>query len=323
MRRMCSVLLVSALALALNGVSLAADGEKAADPASAAAGAGSGSWIGVGCVYPSPALRAQLNLPEGKGLLVASVVDDGPAAKAGIKQHDVLLKAGGKELTKVEDVIAAVDAAKDKSLSLDLIRGGKPTTVSVTPEPRPKTIAHGAVPPEFGGNVEAMQSWIEKMLPGHGEGAMRFHVFHPGTILPPGASTLPPLPGNLTVSITRHGSDPAKIVVDRDGKHWEITSKELDQLPADIRPYVEQMLHPHRGIGGVKVFGFGPGGEALPPDEMAWPQPPEAQKQPDGRLEKRLEEMNRRIEDLQKSLEKFRQRGDKPRGSEGRRADET
>src|SRR3954468_7632634 len=39
----------------------------------------------------SDALRAQLALPAGEGLLVASLRSDGPSAQAGLKQNDILL----------------------------------------------------------------------------------------------------------------------------------------------------------------------------------------------------------------------------------------
>ena len=58
-------------------------------------------WLGVECLPVMPALRAQLNLPEKQGLLVAAVMPDSPAAKAGIKQHDVLLRVGEKPLAEV------------------------------------------------------------------------------------------------------------------------------------------------------------------------------------------------------------------------------
>src|SRR5690242_6252990 len=52
-------------------------------------------WIGSlgGPIPPEHVLRAQLDLPENTGLLVANVVPNSPAAKAGLKQYDVMVKA--------------------------------------------------------------------------------------------------------------------------------------------------------------------------------------------------------------------------------------
>ena len=50
------------------------------------------------------------------------------------------------------------------------------------------------------------------------------------------------LPENVTVSIVRKGTDPAKIVVKKDDQSWEVTDKELNKLPDDVRKLVEPMI---------------------------------------------------------------------------------
>ena len=50
------------------------------------------------------------------------------------------------------------------------------------------------------------------------------------------------LPENVTVSIVRKGSDPAQITVKKDDKSWEVTDKELNKLPEDVRKLVEPMI---------------------------------------------------------------------------------
>ena len=77
------------------------------------------------------ALRSHLTLPEKQGLLVLSVPKDSPAAKAGVAQYDILLRVGGKPLADPRDLLAAVEAAKETKLKIDLIRGGKPKTIEV------------------------------------------------------------------------------------------------------------------------------------------------------------------------------------------------
>ena len=57
-------------------------------------------WLGVECLPVMPALRAQLNLPEKQGLLVAAVAPESPAASAGIKQHDILLASERSRLPR-------------------------------------------------------------------------------------------------------------------------------------------------------------------------------------------------------------------------------
>lgn len=94
-------------------------------------------WIGINGNPIEEALRSQLALEEGRGLLVTEIVGDSPAAKAGLKIHDVLLSAGDKPLHESGDLAAIIDEGKGTKLTIALIRGGKPIIMPVTPERRP------------------------------------------------------------------------------------------------------------------------------------------------------------------------------------------
>lgn len=272
-------------------------------------------WIGVQCGAVPPPLRAQLGLAEAQGLLVGHVVPDSPAAKAGIKQYDVLLKASDKPLGKVQDLVDAVDAAKDKPFAVELLRAGKTEKITLQPAKRPDDAGAGQLVPMPGvpgdPDFDTVRKWFERMRPGaEGKPPMRFRFFHPGTILPPGADVppgadesaeakpAPAMPGNMSVAITKSGDKPAKIVVTQNGKKWEVTEDELDKLPEEIRPHVQRMLgHVPLGAGAhMHSFNFD-----LVPE---WATPPKAA----GRLEKRMEEMNRRIEQLRKSIDEMREK---------------
>ena len=104
------------------------------------------------------ALRAQLNLPEKQGLLVEGVAPESPAAKAGIEQYDILLRAGDKPLTEPRDLVEAVQAAKDGKLTIELIRGGQHKTIEATPAKRPeearRPVGHDAGPRRLGNDAE-------------------------------------------------------------------------------------------------------------------------------------------------------------------------
>lgn len=277
-------------------------------------------WIGVEAHEVPEALRAHTTLPKDHGLLVEQVYPDSPAAKAQIARHDVLLKAGDKPLRTVADLVEAIQSAKGKKLALEAVRAGKTIKLEVTPEKRPKDLAPasgwgwGEAP-----GMEEIRKWVESIKPWPGAPAMRFRLFHPGAVLPPGAILSPPLPGNMTVVITKQGDQPAKVHVQRDGQKWDITEKELDQLPADVRPYVERML----GWGGGAWFGGGwmdfvpaPGGTAKgapkgrlapKPSKPPGPAVPEASSLPPG-LERRLDELDQRLQKLQKSVDELRHR---------------
>jgi membrane-associated protease RseP (regulator of RpoE activity) len=299
----------------------AAPGQAGTDPMAVPGGAElklGEYWLGLACSPAGAALRAQLDLSKDHGLVVDQVVPDSPAAKAEIKPHDVLVKAGDKSLKNVQDLIDAVQSAQEKKLSIELIRGGKRREVTVTPAKRPEQAQPGITP------QEAFKKWLEELhRPGtelddatkraleylermqQGEalkGPLRWRIFGPGAILPPGPRFA--LPADMTVTITKQGDKPAKITVKQGKERWETTEDELDKLPEKVRPYVERML------GRVVVDGPM---RPVSPRLKIVPEPT-APGQPEGgpearlgsRLEKRLEQMNKRIEQLQKSIEELR-----------------
>ena len=263
-------------------------------------------WIGLECFPVQPALRAQLGLADNQGLLVEAVMPGSPAAKAGVKQYDVLLKAGDKKLSDMKTLVEAIEAAKDKPLKLELFRAGKSITVDVTPAKRPAEAGPGAMPGGASGagpvDVDQLRRWIDRLRAGEaGEGPMRFRFFHPGAILPPGATVPGAMPANLSISITRSGNEPAKIVVKRDQEKWEVTVKELDKLPADVRPYVEQMLGP--GLR-AQAFDLVPeilGGVGLAPEARA-----AVRAGAESRVEKRLESLEHRMDQMRATIDELR-----------------
>jgi S1-C subfamily serine protease len=88
--------------------------------------------LGVAVAPPRAArrMRRAVGLPERPGLLVRAVEDDSPAAAAGIEPGDLLAAASGAELTGVDDLYAALDAARDGALELTVVRGTDERTVT-------------------------------------------------------------------------------------------------------------------------------------------------------------------------------------------------
>ena len=254
-------------------------------------------WIGIQVMPVPAALRSQLNLPEKQGLLVASVPQNSPAEKAGLARHDVLLRAGGKPIANPRDLLGAIEAAKETKLKLDLIRGGKPTTIEVTPAKRPEPMFLG---PEAASQAdwETVERWVESMTPGNEQGAARPHIHinlvQPGAIIPPHAFAIEALPANLSIAISKSGDQPAKIEVQRGNEKWSLTEKDIDKLPADVRRHVTGMLRPSSLSGSVNIgadsFNFAP---------QAMPSPDDVRQQ----LKKQFEEMNRRMEMMRKMIE--------------------
>jgi serine protease Do len=69
-------------------------------------------------------LRRAVGLPERDGLLVHGTERDGPAARGGLERGDLLVRADERELTRLDDLHEALDAAEPGGdLRLTVVRG--------------------------------------------------------------------------------------------------------------------------------------------------------------------------------------------------------
>lgn len=107
-------------------------------------------YIGVLTREVPPELRSQFSLPEGFGLMVEEVMPDSPAAQAGLKVHDLLLKFEDQRLMSMEQLMLLVRSKhKGDSVSLTVISSGKEAQVPVTlgehvmPAHQPRTTQQG------------------------------------------------------------------------------------------------------------------------------------------------------------------------------------
>ncbi|MFQ5894025.1 MAG: Do family serine endopeptidase, partial [Nitrospinota bacterium] len=90
-------------------------------------------WLGVVVQRMSPELAESFGLEEHTGALVAEVIDESPAEKAGIKRGDIITKFNDTEI-KTMDVLPRNVAATQPGTkaSVTLLRNGKKKTVTVT-----------------------------------------------------------------------------------------------------------------------------------------------------------------------------------------------
>lgn len=89
-------------------------------------------YIGVNIEPVDEALRSQLNLPAGRGVLIGDVLADSPALKAGVLKHDIVVELGGKPMDGIDALLAQVQAGKDKPTTLKVVRGGKTVSIPIT-----------------------------------------------------------------------------------------------------------------------------------------------------------------------------------------------
>jgi membrane-associated protease RseP (regulator of RpoE activity) len=92
-------------------------------------------WVGVSVGPADDVLRSQLKLPEGTGVVVTKVMPDGPAQKADVREHDILLSVNGQPVASGDALDAIVKGAKADSppLTLKLLREGQPLEKQVVP----------------------------------------------------------------------------------------------------------------------------------------------------------------------------------------------
>ena len=99
-------------------------------------------YLGVTIQSMTPELAKSFNLSPDKGALVAEVVNNGPAAKAGVRPGDVILEYNGKQIHSSNDLSLAVAETKvGDSASLKLLRDGKEMSLEVMVGERPADVA--------------------------------------------------------------------------------------------------------------------------------------------------------------------------------------
>ncbi len=95
-------------------------------------------YLGVNIQNITPQLQESFNLKSRDGALVAEVVPDAPAAKAGLKEGDVITAINGKKVTDANSLTFAVTAnAPGTKLTLDVLRDGKAKEFTATAGTRP------------------------------------------------------------------------------------------------------------------------------------------------------------------------------------------
>jgi S1-C subfamily serine protease len=94
------------------------------------------SYIGIaGQDYRlSRNLARLLGVSTGSGVLVASIVDGGPAREAGVQEGDVIVAVDGTPVARVDDLHRVLtDQQIGRTIGLDIVRDGRRITVPVTP----------------------------------------------------------------------------------------------------------------------------------------------------------------------------------------------
>jgi serine protease DegQ len=95
-------------------------------------------WIGIESQDITPELAETFGLGQQKGAIIAGVVRNGPADKAGIKPGDILLSVDGKAVSDTTEMVNLIaQLAPASKAKMTLLRKNKQATVDVTVGKRP------------------------------------------------------------------------------------------------------------------------------------------------------------------------------------------
>jgi serine protease Do len=95
-------------------------------------------WIGVSIQPLDDDIARSLGLEEARGALIASVTADGPAARAGLQQGDVILTFDGQRIQDSRDLTKRVGAtAIGNNSRVEILRNGQRRTLNLRLGERP------------------------------------------------------------------------------------------------------------------------------------------------------------------------------------------
>lgn len=109
-------------------------------------------WLGVTIQEVSPELAKQFGLKNARGALVSDILDESPAAKAGIARGDVIIEVDHKPVenaVQLRNLVAGL--AVGAKVNVKVIRDKKEKSVDVAIGEQPKDLARSGAPsPEEG-----------------------------------------------------------------------------------------------------------------------------------------------------------------------------
>lgn len=210
-------------------------------------------WLGVQIAVAPEMVKRQLKLEH--GLAVEEVAPESPAAKAEIKRFDILVKADGSTLKEPGDLMKSVESSQGKEMTLTLVREGQDQSIKVTATKRPesKRMDVRVLRPELSEEIQRLEEALARIKAKAGDKGVEL-LFAKPALVPSradlnrsfswkiGDAKQAEFPTDLSIELRKSGRDPARIHVKRGDQEWDISEKEVDKIPDDIRPHVMRYL---------------------------------------------------------------------------------
>lgn len=239
------------------------------------------SMIGVGLGAPDEALSHHLRIDPAKSTLITNVIDDLPAAKAGIERFDVIVSVNGDRNASAENIRRVLrESAPGSKISFEVMRGGETRKIELEAAPFDPARLESI-------EVEGMQ-----MMPfgdADGEGAGDGMMFFIGPDGKQRELRLPRVPG---MGGGPNGFDPMQM------EEFQRSMNEFNRRMEEWGRRMEQRMRDR-----------GPDGGGDPADQ---PRPRDGNRQ--GGNDERLRRLEERMEQLMRELERERaDRGDRRR----------
>lgn len=97
-------------------------------------------YLGITLAEVTPSAAERLDVPDGEGVLVMEVLEDSPAAKAGLEPNDVIVSIGRQEVRSPEQLSRLIGKMKSGAdVDITYYRNGKEKSGKATLAPRPAT----------------------------------------------------------------------------------------------------------------------------------------------------------------------------------------
>ena len=99
-------------------------------------------WVGVEPNELTPELAETFGLKDVEGVIITGVLQNAPAAKAGLRPGDVMVRVAGEPVRHVGELLTRIAAlTPGVSAKIEVMRRNQALTLEVMPTQRPKTKA--------------------------------------------------------------------------------------------------------------------------------------------------------------------------------------